>query len=398
MKIQWSPPRAWDEFEDMCYQLALAERTLTGLTKYGRRGQRQHGVDIVGQRISSRTEWVGYQCKLKTEHLKGRLTSAEIEEEYEKSKEFAPGLSHLIFATTSGRDTVVLDVVNAHNASAHRRHTVEIWSWEDVCDRLDRHVEVARLFYPERFPAAEVVHGPNGEISLVLTPGRAENNAGLAAFVQHNLFRTNFGRQSGVMATAVLEAVENILNARKGQATRLLLAFDGRTLELSDNGRSFDPFDNKFVPERHQMGVRSIRYLRDLSNLRVNYASRSEEYGRGLNLLQVEIAKPIAQPTEIYCTGRAEIDFLFDRRQALEIVNGLDIHPSCDPYVLRIGSSMYGIALSAVNQLHSCLRMRMGRQRLVFHFEGPDSLHLAEECKKWTEYDPLLSVTSDRES
>jgi hypothetical protein len=398
MKIQWSPPRAWDEFEDMCYQLASAEGPLTGLTKYGRRGQKQHGVDIVGQRISSRTEWVGYQCKLKTEHLKARLTSAEIEEEYEKSKGFAPALSHLIFATTSARDTAVLDVVNAHNASPHRRHTLEVWAWEDVCDRLDRHDEVARLFYPERFPAAELVHGPNGGISLVLTPGRAENKAGLAAFVQHNLLRTNFGRQSGVIATAVLEAVENILNARKGQATRLLLAFDGRTLELSDNGRSFDPFDDQFVPERHQMGVRSIRYLRDLSNLRVNYASRSEEHGRGLNLLRVEIANPNAQPTEIYCTGRAEIDFLFDRRQALEIVNGLDIHPSCDPYILRIGSSMYGIALSAVNQLHSCLRMRMGLQRLVFHFEGPDSLHLAEECKGWTEYDPLLSVTSDGES
>src|SRR5690348_4351314 len=119
MKIQWSPPRAWDEFEDMCYQLARAEGTLTGLVKYGRRGQKQHGVDIVGQRISSRTDWVGYQCKLKTEHLSGKLTSAEIEEEYEKSKGFFPTLSHLIFTTTAARDTAVLDVVNAHNASAH---------------------------------------------------------------------------------------------------------------------------------------------------------------------------------------------------------------------------------------------------------------------------------------
>ncbi len=41
MKIQWGMPHAWDEFEDMCHHLALAEGTLTGVQEYGRRGQKQ---------------------------------------------------------------------------------------------------------------------------------------------------------------------------------------------------------------------------------------------------------------------------------------------------------------------------------------------------------------------
>ena len=88
------------EFENLC--LTLWKRILgdPNVQLNGRRGQRQHGVDLFGRRTKT-LNWVGVQCKVRSD---GILTESEVSSDVEKAKHFNPRLSEFIFATTAPRD------------------------------------------------------------------------------------------------------------------------------------------------------------------------------------------------------------------------------------------------------------------------------------------------------
>jgi len=70
---------------------------------YGRRGQKQNGVDIVGKRDGDPDKIVGIQCKQKGD---GKTLSEQddVRSDVEKAKNFEPALSELIFVTTAPDD------------------------------------------------------------------------------------------------------------------------------------------------------------------------------------------------------------------------------------------------------------------------------------------------------
>lgn len=46
---QLLPPESWEEFEDICADLFMLEWGDPAAVRHGRKGQRQHGVDIYGR-------------------------------------------------------------------------------------------------------------------------------------------------------------------------------------------------------------------------------------------------------------------------------------------------------------------------------------------------------------
>ena len=56
-------PKSWDEFEDICADLFGRIWNDHNIVRYGRMGQRQHGVDIRGQLPAGGI--AGVQCKRK---------------------------------------------------------------------------------------------------------------------------------------------------------------------------------------------------------------------------------------------------------------------------------------------------------------------------------------------
>src|SRR5262245_29691914 len=89
---QLPPPNSWDEFEHMCADLFELEWGDRHTKRYGRQGQRQHGVDIYGS--PGKDLNAGVQCKGKrASPLPTELTTAEVDEEVEKAKEFTPALT-----------------------------------------------------------------------------------------------------------------------------------------------------------------------------------------------------------------------------------------------------------------------------------------------------------------
>src|SRR5665213_735794 len=78
-------PKDWDEFEEMCADVFGAEWSDRNATRYGRQGQRQHGVDIYGKPSGG---YAGVQCKGRRRWPPPSLTTREIDEEVAKALKF----------------------------------------------------------------------------------------------------------------------------------------------------------------------------------------------------------------------------------------------------------------------------------------------------------------------
>lgn len=373
LKHQWPVPSSWEDFEDLCYYLSLETKTLSSAMKYGRRGQSQFGIDIAGNTAESRTEWKAIQCKLKTEILGGRLQEKEIYAEYEKSKKFPQPLSHLIFATTCATDNVSQDAVNTINSSASRRHTVEIWFWNDIAEKLDSCPEVAERFYPNFFPESNLHKASDGSITVHLLEDATKRSERLSAFVNDSFFCKRLGPAAKKVASVIMEQVANCFEVGKGKASRVSLEFDGREIRILDNGVTFDPFDESFEPSDVQFGLKTIRKIKDLrENLEARYEPRNIEIGVNTNKLILKVLKDFGEGLVGTCVAYGDTGLLHDRAAAVKFAQSIDIPSHCNPFVLRLGGSL-DVCTSSSHQLITQIGQRLGNRKLKVVIDGDRS-------------------------
>jgi tetratricopeptide (TPR) repeat protein len=128
-------PKSWEEFEDIVADLYKRIWEDPEVTRYGRRGQRQQGVDIYGQPERLEGGYAGIQCKRLEQ---GGLTRAIIEEEIAKAERFTPRLSEYVIATTDRRDAKVQQAVREINDTRRSvgKFPVGVVFWEDLCSKL----------------------------------------------------------------------------------------------------------------------------------------------------------------------------------------------------------------------------------------------------------------------
>lgn len=140
---QLPAPKDWDEFENLCADLFALEWEDSSLTRYGRRGQRQHGVDIFGGGAKA------VQCKGKTRWPPKPLTEGEMRAEVEKAKTFFLPLTDFIFATTADDDGSLQEVAR-RITDEHSREglfDVRVLGWGEVSRRLTSHDSLVDKYY-----------------------------------------------------------------------------------------------------------------------------------------------------------------------------------------------------------------------------------------------------------
>lgn len=98
-----SPPKNWQDFERISYDIYSLRWQTNDAEMHGRQGQPQAGVDIYGHdRLEKK--FVGVQCKGKDQTYNEPLTATELREEVEKAKTFRPKLDVFVLATTASND------------------------------------------------------------------------------------------------------------------------------------------------------------------------------------------------------------------------------------------------------------------------------------------------------
>ena len=140
------PPKSWDEFEDICADL-FAEEWDNDVSRHGRGGQQQDGVDIYGT-VKGRGG-AGVQCKGKRRWPPTKLTIAEIDADVASALKFRPKLAELIIATTAANDAKVqrhARLVTEHHAK-RKLFSVHVLGWEELTRRLTKHGKLLEKYY-----------------------------------------------------------------------------------------------------------------------------------------------------------------------------------------------------------------------------------------------------------
>jgi hypothetical protein len=144
---QIPPPKNWQEFESLCWDLWRRIWNDPNTQKNGRSGQPQFGVDVCGRRGLT---WVGLQAKGKDNFTVQRVTAPELRDEVERAKGFTPKLGEFILATTGPKDVAVeqaaRELTDTHRAVG--LFSVSVLGWDDIRLLLEDQPDVIVKFYP----------------------------------------------------------------------------------------------------------------------------------------------------------------------------------------------------------------------------------------------------------
>lgn len=142
-------PRDWPTFEDIVADVFSRKYRSYNLQRYGRNGQGQHGIDIVGPVGNG---LIGIQCK---HHPSSTISIGEINGLVRKAEEFAPQPQELIIATSADRDTTahnhVLQV--SQQRESESKFPVSIKFWDEIVDWLFEYPNLAYKHFTRFFPS-----------------------------------------------------------------------------------------------------------------------------------------------------------------------------------------------------------------------------------------------------
>lgn len=140
-------PRDWQAFERGCLILFREELRSPTMLSFGRSGQDQGGIDLLGRRADRPDHVVGVQCRLKTRHDK----QDKVLSDCRAAIALGLDLKELIFATTAPND--VSSVTMAHTVEKRLRAEghdlkVVIYGWGNLQELIGRHSEAYTFFFP----------------------------------------------------------------------------------------------------------------------------------------------------------------------------------------------------------------------------------------------------------
>lgn len=142
------------EFEKNCVVLFCDILRDENTKRLGTKGQRQHGVDIVGHRDRNARHIVGIQCKLKSGRSK--LSAKEVRSEVEQALKYQPPLSEYFIVTTSKDDTKLAQLAQQlmlDQANTGRVINIEVWGWDTLQEKIDQSKSAKQAFDPGFSPS-----------------------------------------------------------------------------------------------------------------------------------------------------------------------------------------------------------------------------------------------------
>ena len=142
-----SDEQAFERCNEILWRCVLRDDTVQ---LHGRRGQEQHGVDLMGLRDDQPERIVGIQCKLKSEGQ--RLTEAEVRAEVEKALTFSPPLSEYIIVTTAPDDEKIQKLAHQLSISGSENRgkpiKIRILGWGSLEREIRRFPDALKAFDP----------------------------------------------------------------------------------------------------------------------------------------------------------------------------------------------------------------------------------------------------------
>ncbi|RXD81198.1 hypothetical protein, partial [Xanthomonas perforans] len=146
------PPTSWSTFEDICRDAFGARWSNPNLSRHGRQGQPQQGVDIFGQDHAGNL--VAIQCK----NTSDPLSSATVAAEVTKAEKFTPPIATFYIASTCDIDATLQEYVRTLSLArvSQGKFGVEIVFWPEVVQDLARNSALVAKHYPQYFHTQDI--------------------------------------------------------------------------------------------------------------------------------------------------------------------------------------------------------------------------------------------------
>jgi len=178
--------------------------------RFGTRGQRQDGVDIVGHRDRKPKQLVGVQCKLKSGRSK--LTRKEVRTEVQAALKYKPRLKEYFIVATS-KDDKELDQyaqeLMQEQEVAGRQIYIAIWGWDTLQEKIDLYETAKNAFDPGFSPS---VASQDRKLDALLAGQKRQATHGQVAALVHNLERE--GQRGSVRLTGAFFCFDKATAAR----------------------------------------------------------------------------------------------------------------------------------------------------------------------------------------
>lgn len=135
------PPKSWKKFQEMVCRLFREIWQDPHAQEFGREGQKQDGIDILGQRRVSKLH-EAVQATIETP-----LTESKIKNDYNASQKLGIELDCFIIACTEHRDAKLQKL--AANLSKNGPYKCIIWFWEDILESIADNEQIRKIYYPD---------------------------------------------------------------------------------------------------------------------------------------------------------------------------------------------------------------------------------------------------------
>ncbi len=158
-------PKLADEniFEDLVTDIFMRRFKTYNFQRYGKKGQKQFGVDSVGPVLS---KLIGVQIK---NHPKPgtKITISDIDEEIRKSEKFKPILDEYYIVTSADRDVkAIAHVLSVSKKRVkQKKYPVYIFFWDDICHSLNEYPDMLYKYFIHYLPKEDFENLTNYQFS-----------------------------------------------------------------------------------------------------------------------------------------------------------------------------------------------------------------------------------------
>lgn len=138
-------PKNDDDFELLCLKLLRKKWKRPQLNQYGKRGERQDGIDLLD--VGGTEPLYAAQCKKHEPHK--TIQPSEIQAEVDKAKAFRPKIGIYAILTSAKPSTAAhrkITQINREHAE-HGLFNVEFFDWRGIEQLLDEYAEVRSQIY-----------------------------------------------------------------------------------------------------------------------------------------------------------------------------------------------------------------------------------------------------------
>jgi cellulose synthase operon protein C len=269
---QLPPPRDWQAFERLVFDLFSRLWNTNDAEMHGRQGQPQAGVDVYGTDRKERAR-AGVQCKGKDQDFGIALTEKELRGEVEKAKSFRPKLDVFTIVTTAPNDQAIQATARTITEEHAREglFEVRVHGWDTLRQRITDYPDLLSKHFADfaPFPLLESIKDQHEETRSVLIQEIRSAQSQLAedtSIDETNIKITTVSSliKRGAMRAAIdglkeLEETEKALKPR--HIFRIKANLGVAYIAMGDEGLAAKSFEEAFAATPQSAAAKAYRGL-----------------------------------------------------------------------------------------------------------------------------------------